>query len=300
MSDKKERDFREVLRKSKNIIAVCGAGLSAASGIPTFRGAGGLWRNFDAIKIATPAAFDANPSLVWQFYHYRRESALKAKPNPAHHALAWLSVPSNRLSIAPNSASFNIITQNVDGLSLRAASSLPSADQEEALSVITQMHGNIHVTRCTECRRSRQDFSSPICEGLRGTEARFNQALGPEDEIPRERLPHCTAEGCGGMLRPGVVWFGESIPKLKDIEKLVAQADLCLVIGTSSTVQPAASFAGDVQENGGTVAVFNLDRSEGDDEADFLFLGPCEETLPRIIGTKSTSSGDEAGASNSS
>ena len=98
--------FANHLKKSTNILALCGAGLSAASGLPTFRGAGGLWRSYDALEIATPEAFDQNPGLVWQFYSYRRHMALQAKPNPAHYALAEL---------ARRKSTFITLTQNVDG-----------------------------------------------------------------------------------------------------------------------------------------------------------------------------------------
>ena len=98
--------FTEHLRYSTNILALCGAGLSAASGLPTFRGAGGLWRSYDATELATPHAFAANPGLVWQFYSYRRHMALKAQPNPAHRALAEL---------ARRKRNFITLTQNVDG-----------------------------------------------------------------------------------------------------------------------------------------------------------------------------------------
>ena len=98
--------FTEHLRQSGNVLALCGAGLSAASGLPTFRGAGGLWRSYDATELATPDAFGENPGLVWQFYSYRRHMALKAQPNPAHYALA---------DLARKKSNFITLTQNVDG-----------------------------------------------------------------------------------------------------------------------------------------------------------------------------------------
>lgn len=103
----KDRDsFIEHLQKSNRILALCGAGLSASSGLPTFRGAGGIWRNHEATSLATPEAFEADPALVWQFYSYRRHMALNAKPNPAHYALAEL---------ARKRPGFVTLTQNVDG-----------------------------------------------------------------------------------------------------------------------------------------------------------------------------------------
>jgi NAD-dependent deacetylase sirtuin 5 len=98
--------FQQHLNKSTRILALLGAGLSASSGLPTFRGAGGMWRTHDATSLATPQAFERNPGLVWQFYSYRRHMALKAKPNPAHYALAEL---------ARKKANFITLSQNVDG-----------------------------------------------------------------------------------------------------------------------------------------------------------------------------------------
>lgn len=98
--------FQIYLRNSDRVLALCGAGLSAASGLPTFRGAGGLWRRYDAVSLATPQAFGENPGLVWQFYSYRRHMALQAKPNPAHYALAEL---------ARRKEGFLTLSQNVDG-----------------------------------------------------------------------------------------------------------------------------------------------------------------------------------------
>ncbi|KZV87587.1 DHS-like NAD/FAD-binding domain-containing protein [Exidia glandulosa HHB12029] len=275
--------FGAALRASKNIIAVCGAGLSAASGIPTFRGAGGLWRKYDAISLATPEAFAENPSRVWQFYHYRRESALKAEPNAAHYALGLLTQSDSRALLAPACANFKIITQNVDGLSPRAHTKLPSPEQAAASTI--EMHGRIHDVICTSCEKTTFDASSPICPALAGTEAIV--ATGHEEaepQIEEADLPRCKEPGCDGLLRPGVVWFGERPHRLAEIDEYVERADLCLVVGTSSTVYPAASYAEEVKSHGGRVAVFNLDRSQGDGDADFLFLGPCEETLPRALG----------------
>jgi NAD-dependent SIR2 family protein deacetylase len=99
--------FQEHLKASNRILALLGAGLSASSGLPTFRGAGGLWRNYDAVELATPEAFNADPGLVWQFYSYRRHMALNAKPNPAHYALAEL---------AKKNENFVTLSQNVDGM----------------------------------------------------------------------------------------------------------------------------------------------------------------------------------------
>ncbi|KAJ7043130.1 NAD-dependent protein deacylase [Mycena alexandri] len=275
-------EFQQLLRSSKNIIAVCGAGLSAASGIPTFRGAGGMWRKYDAMSLATPEAFAQNPSLVWQFYHYRREKARKAEPNAAHTALALLSIPSQRKVVAPD-ATFSVITQNVDGLSVKAMDKVLEKHSNNGISPLLEMHGRIFDVKCTSksCKHVEYNTSSPICPALAGAEDAV-EAGSLDLYILTAELPRCSK--CNALARPGVVWFGEQPKELDTIDKLVEAADLCLVVGTSSTVYPAAQYAEMVQENGGKIAVFNLERSAGDTEADFLFLGPCEKTLPEALG----------------
>ncbi|KAL6301965.1 DHS-like NAD/FAD-binding domain-containing protein [Sparassis latifolia] len=275
--------FRRVLHRSKNIVAIAGAGLSAASGIPTFRGDGGLWRSYDAMQLATPEAFQENPSRVWQFYHMRREKALKAQPNAAHLALATLALPERLRVIAPH-ATFTLITQNVDGLSARALEDVCKVEgitPESSLkaSSLFEMHGHLFETICTVCDDRMANHDSPICPALAGTELIMEQHA-KEPEIPMDDLPRCQKPGCGGLLRPGVVWFGEVPHHLQEIEQVIDTADLGLVVGTSSTVYPAAQYAWEIKARGGKVAVFNIARSDGDNDADFLFLGPCEERLP--------------------
>ncbi|KAK0206283.1 DHS-like NAD/FAD-binding domain-containing protein [Desarmillaria ectypa] len=279
------KKFSKVLSKAEHIIVVAGAGLSAASGIPIFRGAGGLWRKYNAMTLATPQAFKRDPSLVWQFYHYRSEAALKVKPNAAHRALAELSLSSIRSRHAPNST-FTLITQNVDGLSVVALNDVISSnpsEPEEPQPRILEMHGRLFDVKCTSkrCGHIEFDRSSPICEGLRSVEELVDKnSMDPD--ISKSELPRCAK--CNALARPGVVWFEEMPLYLDVINKLVDEADLCLVVGTSSTVYPAAGYAEAVSQNGGQVAVFNLDRSDGDEDANFLFLGPCEETVPKALG----------------
>ncbi|TFK66267.1 DHS-like NAD/FAD-binding domain-containing protein [Pluteus cervinus] len=306
LSDSVE-SFRDALLTAQHIIVVAGAGLSAASGIPTFRGAGGIWRSLDAIDLATPTAFAENPSLVWQFYHYRRVKALEATPNAAHHLLAKLTIPSVLKSIAPDFKTYNLITQNVDRLSTRAMESLlssPSIQFEKRKNDIPtvnsggsggiiEMHGRLFDVRCSksqeECDWVEEDLSNPlnVVLGMAGREAESYESAGSNSSeavknIPVEELPKC--KKCGALARPGVVWFEEKPKHLDEINKLVDQADVCLVVGTSSTVFPAASYAYRVHKRGGTVAVFNLEESDGDDHANFVFYGPCETELPRVLG----------------
>ncbi|EMD35003.1 hypothetical protein CERSUDRAFT_107041 [Gelatoporia subvermispora B] len=285
--------FRAVLASSRRIIAIAGAGLSAASGIPTFRGAGGMWRKYDALSLATPAAFRDSPSRVWQFYHYRRETALKAEPNAAHFALAEFTIPTIREQIAPGST-FTLITQNVDSLSPTAldavlARTVATMSDDEKHATLIEMHGRIFDVACTEygCKRRDDIRDSPLCPALAGTEE-LVAAGANEPDIPLDELPRCKA--CGALARPGVVWFGEIPHRVDEILTLVDQADLCLVVGTSSVVHPAARFAKQVKEHGGRVAVFNVDRTKRDTDADFLFLGPCETTLTKTLAATSDES----------
>ncbi|KAF7304943.1 NAD-dependent protein deacylase [Mycena kentingensis (nom. inval.)] len=171
-------DFQRVLANAKHIVAVCGAGLSAASGIPTFRGTGGMWRKYNAMSLATPEAFEDDPSLVWQFYHYRRVKAAQAEPNAAHVALAKFSIPSIRNQTAPDS-SFAIITQNVDGLSVKAKDAVWQAHRkqdenanESKNAPLLEMHGRLFDVKCSSesCGHIEYDTTSPLCAALGGTE----------------------------------------------------------------------------------------------------------------------------------
>lgn len=155
----------------------------------------------------------------------RNSRALQANPNAGHTALAALSVPERLKAIAPT-AKFTLVTQNVDGLSVKAFQEVcPSREPE-----LFEMHGRLFDTICTNCGDCRANFDSPICPALAGTE----EQLGNEIEIPLEDLPRC--HKCTGLLRPGVVWFGEVPQHLDEIGKIIDDADLALVVGTSSTV----------------------------------------------------------------
>ncbi|KAF8963435.1 DHS-like NAD/FAD-binding domain-containing protein [Flammula alnicola] len=286
-------NFREAFARAKHIIVIAGAGLSAASGIPTFRDGGGMWRSLDATSLATPEAFEENPSLVWQFYHYRRRKALEAQPNVAHKILAKLAIPSLLKTVAPAAQSFVIITQNVDRLSVRAADDLKSELSQQNLEgpenrarkgSLLQMHGKLFEVQCTKCDWSAEDFSNPLCPALGEAEEdiqNYTDAGSKNHDIPLDQLPRCPK--CQELARPGVVWFGEKPYHLEEINLLVFKADMCLVIGTSSTVHPAAGYAYRVQRRKGHVAVFNLDPSEKDENANSVFRGGCEEVLPHVF-----------------
>lgn len=181
--------------------------------------------------------------------------ALKAQPNAAHIALASLSIPNVLKRIAPQAESYHLITQNVDGLSVRAHKALFDrlAVEEQATSdapekagddlppsnptYIIEMHGRIHDVTCTVCDARVANFDSPICPALGEADKGLDDvtvAGSRPSDIPIGDLPKCT--NCGALARPGVVWFGERPLYMDDIDALVASANMCLVIGTSSTV----------------------------------------------------------------
>ncbi|KAJ3639814.1 hypothetical protein Zmor_003150 [Zophobas morio] len=260
-------EFQKIIGQAQNIVALTGAGVSAESGIPVFRGAGGLWRTHRATDLATPTAFKANPALVWEFYHYRREVAFSCQPNNAHKALAKYEKLCKE-----QGRQFWVITQNVDGLHKRAGS-----------ENILELHGCLEKVICTKCRHIDVNRESPICEALRG---RGDPAKADETLpiIPLNELPKCSK--CKGLVRPYIVWFGENLdPDVLDKSRdLVETCDLCLVIGTSSVVYPAAMFAPMVAERGKPVAEFNLNEDPFDDGFCFHFSGPCGTTLPKALG----------------
>jgi len=259
--------FREKFVKAKHIVVLTGAGVSAESGVPTFRGAGGFWRKWQATDLATPEAFARNPSLVWEFYHYRREVMLSKEPNPAHKAIAECQArlkKQNRRMI--------VITQNIDELHRRAGS-----------TDIIELHGNLFKVRCTSCSAVESNYDSPICEALRDKGAPDPDAV--DAGIPVEKLPRCKKANCGGLLRPHVVWFGESLypDVLQSAESELSMCDLCLVVGTSSVVYPAAMFAPELAMRGVTVAEFNIEETPATTSFGFHFCGPSGETLPKAL-----------------
>ncbi|WEW58138.1 hypothetical protein PRK78_003605 [Emydomyces testavorans] len=310
------RSFREHLRGSKRIMAVLGAGLSAASGLPTFRGVGGLWRRYSAVDLATPEAFDATPGLVWQFYSYRRHMALLAKPNKAHYALAEL---------AKRNPDFITLTQNVDGLSERAG---------HPESQIHGLHGSLFTIKCANeyCTYSRDnDFTDPIVPALEIPKSRVRADPTPQDhtgeaagqvlgemmkaggakgpswmpgngeldisnpdvpipELKEEDLPPCP-QCSTGLLRPGVVWFGEPLPEdtIDLVENWVkdGRIDLVLVIGTSAQVFPAVSYIDRGRSRGARIAIVNMDRTHlprsGMKPGDWIFEGDASVIVPELL-----------------
>ncbi len=233
-------EVRERLERARRPVALTGAGISAESGVPTFRGKDGLWRNYRAEELATPEAFRKDPKLVWEFYEWRRGLLSKVKPNRGHYALAELEKKKEE---------FAIITQNVDGLHSLAGS-----------RNVVELHGNIWVVRCAVCGKEKEDRTVPM------------------EEIP----PRCS---CGGLLRPGVVWFGEMLPvdALNKTYELLENTDLMLVIGTSGVVQPAASFATMAKQRGAFVVEINLERTPVSSFMDVVINGRAGDILPQIV-----------------
>ncbi|KAI0103827.1 DHS-like NAD/FAD-binding domain-containing protein [Nemania sp. FL0031] len=273
-------EFRELAKSSDRILALCGAGLSAASGLPTFRGAGGLWRNHQSTSLATPEAFEADPALVWLFYAWRKHMALQAKPNPGHYALAEL---------AKKKENFLCLSQNVDGLSPRAG---------HPDSKLRLLHGSILDVKCfNECGYvERHNLTDPPCPALAPASEDYpaDQTMPlldpsiPAPKIELKDLPHCP--NCKtGLLRPGVVWFGEPLDMnmLDDVDNWIARGkiDLMIVVGTSAAVSPAAAYVGDAQEMGAIVAVVNPDPDSADNltSRDFFFQGDAAEILPLLF-----------------
>ncbi|SFD41729.1 NAD-dependent deacetylase [Pseudomonas citronellolis] len=238
----------DALRQARHLVVFTGAGVSAESGIPTFRDAlSGLWQRFDPAQLATPEAFAEDPALVWGWYEWRRMKVLAAQPNPAHRAIAELAARVPRLSL---------VTQNVDDLHERAGS--PAA---------IHLHGSLHQPRCVACGRVHDGLSTSLRE--------------PE-EGRRLEPPRCVH--CGERVRPGVVWFGEMLPEAA-LEEAFAAAGACdclLSIGTSGVVQPAAMIPQLAAESGAVVAHVNPQPVSVRGPRQFSLEGPAGVVLPAL------------------
>lgn len=259
--------FREIFSKAKHVAIMTGAGVSAESGVPTFRGAGGYWRKWQAQDLATPEAFSRNPSRVWEFYHYRRQVMLTKSPNPAHLAIAECEE-----RLRKQGRRVTVITQNIDELHRRAGS-----------KNVFEIHGSLFKTRCMSCGHESANHKSPICVALEGKGAPDPNTS--DAQIPVQDLPRCEQVDCHGLLRPAVVWFGETLDSdiLTHVEEELDNCDLCLVVGTSSIVYPAAMFAPQVAVRGVPVAEFNLEDTPATMRFKFHFHGPCGTTLPPAL-----------------
>jgi len=233
-------DAAQRLRAAKAVAVLTGAGVSAESGVPTFRGAGGLWRQFRAEDLATPEAFARDPKLVWEWYDWRRQKIAACRPNPAHDALVALEA---------RAQDFLLITQNIDDLHRKAGSRR-----------LVELHGNIWRVRC-----EREATVSEL-----------------PDVLLRAIPPRC---GCGAVLRPDIVWFGEMLPPaaLERTFKASEACDLFLVVGTSALVQPAASLPLMAKRHGATVIEVNPDPTPISDHVDICLQGKAGEILPALL-----------------
>jgi NAD-dependent deacetylase len=245
---------RRLVAEADRIVVLTGAGISAESGVPTFRGAGGLWKSHRPEELATPEAFARDPQTVWEWYAWRRGLIADCDPNHGHLALARLALGGTPTTI---------VTQNVDGLHTRAApEAARGADSSPALPV--EVHGAIDRDKCSNCGARTPGTTSV-------------------DTSSHGALPRCST--CNGMLRPDVVWFGETLePEILSRAFQVAQdADLCLVVGTSALVQPAASVPLVTLQNGGALIEVNIERTPLSGEARVSLLGPSGEVLPELL-----------------
>lgn len=256
---------RERLAAAERVLVLTGAGISAESDVPTFRGEGGLWEGHRPEELATPAAFAADPARVWRWYAWRRALIAGCEPNPGHRALAaWL---------ATRRGTALLVTQNVDGLHQAAAKDVGG---EGPPAEVVPLHGDLFRVRCVACGKEWEDRTP---------------GLGETDP------PTC--RDCGGLLRPAVVWFGESLSS-STVERAVAWAlscDAALVVGTSAVVYPAASLPLFVREphaskpkpkyghpsDPGCIVEVNVERTPLSSRADVHLPGPAGSVLPRLL-----------------
>jgi NAD-dependent deacetylase len=251
------------------VLVITGAGVSAESGIPTFRGKDGYWRNLDPIKLATSEAFARDPELVWQWYRERRQRIRNAQPNAAHEAIAKLAQCADE---------FLLVTQNVDDLHERAG--LAKAE-------MVQIHGDIFVTKCSRC-----DFSYADRDGSR--EPPDTPLDKPESARLRTiastsgndgNLPLCPE--CDAPMRPGVVWFGEALPP-RETERVenYLQRDSCgvvIVTGTTATFGYIIDWALRASRRGGELIEVNPEETPLSRFATRLVREPAAIALPRLV-----------------
>ena len=232
------------LNRTDRVFVLTGAGISAESGLPTFRGMNGLWRGYRVEDVATPEAFAADPVLVWQFYSERRVRHQTVVPNPAHFALAVLE---GRLKDR-----YFLCTQNVDSLHEQAGSQR-----------VLHMHGRIMQSRC----------SSPVC-----TTAPFDDG---NSYRTREEIPRCVA--CGALIRPHICWFGE-VPFEMDLAlHQLGEATVVIVVGSSGVVEPAASFVRIARHGVAKTVYVGPEEPANRSFFDEVMLGKAGEMLPDFV-----------------
>jgi len=230
--------IKDQIKDIKKIVFVTGAGISQESGVPTFRGKDGLWRNYDVMKLATIDAFYDNPKLVWEWYNERRNNVFAVKPNLGHKAIAELEKYANVM----------VLTQNIDGLHQKAGS-----------TEVLELHGSIVKIKCSVC-----DFK--------------DQMTAEFSEIP----PLCK---CGNILRPDVVWFGESLPQ--DVWQkamiVAGQCDLMIIAGTSLVVSPANTLPIYAKQNNAILIEINPENTDMSSEMDLVIRNTSAIALPEFV-----------------
>jgi NAD-dependent deacetylase len=244
-------DAARTLSAARAVAVISGAGMSAESGVPTFRGPGGLWRTFRPEDVATPEAFARTPTLVWEWYWWRRRRIAEARPNLGHLALARLET---------RFPHFTLFTQNVDGLHAEAGS-----------RAVVELHGNIWRARCArEPAHVENQRASPIPD------------VDPERPAGRVSLPMCAL--CGAPLRPDVVWFGEALEPLAldRAAAAVRACDVLLLVGTSAVVYPVAALPSLARQGQAVVIEVNVDETAFTSQADIVLRGPSGRVLPEL------------------
>lgn len=231
------------IRDARRITVLTGAGVSAASGVPTFRGADGLWKSYRASDLATPQAFARDPRIVWEWYGWRREKIAACQPNRAHQVLAAWTM---RMS------GCQLVTQNVDDLHVRAGSER-----------LIRLHGSIWELACWS--------------GCTGKPAPWRDERVPLPGL----LPRCIH--CGSLARPAVVWFGEALDEaVVRAASAATVCDVFITVGTSAVVYPAASFVHEAKRHGAFTAEINVEPTPATTVVDLAVQAPAEEVLHEI------------------
>lgn len=251
-----------MIRESSGVVAFCGAGVSAESGIATFRDAGGLWERFDPMEVGTAEgiaeAVVRAPGRILAFLREVHATLSRAVPNPGHVALARLE-QAGKLDA--------VITQNVDDLQRQAGSRR-----------VIELHGNLYRRRCVACLRtlppSRKDF-------LDSVRPLMDPGLVPSLAAVLARAPRCE---CGGIFRPDVVLFGEMVQQLSDAFEAVERADMLLVLGTSGQVYPASALPGRAKAAGAKVLNVNPTEDAFSHLTDIYIPEKTGIALPEIVG----------------
>ena len=265
------------IARAARMTVLTGAGVSAASGIPTFRGAGGLWRQYRAEDLATPDAFRRDPRLVWEWYESRRTIVAGAYPNDAHRVLADWS----------RHRRCTVITQNVDDLHLRAGTER-----------LIRLHGSLWELRCTGLRSGAgADASDEVHEQARdgrrpdpvASDGSRPDPRGPgscaepwrDERVPLHLPPQCPR--CGALARPGVVWFGEALGEREMAAAADAtRCDLFIAIGTSALVYPAAGLVQEARRAGAVTAEINAAATPASASVDIALTGAAEQILSQL------------------